>query len=409
MSDIGNKWIWPWGEIGRLTRRMRVNETGRFSDGRNWADFLVEWATGETLMWGNRELSIRKSNDYRTLSKYSTLEVGSWDRPVEMRPWKTLEDYIAELKRPQPPKPAPPELRYVNYAMGGCIVTMDWTFPPKFGALSYLRGQVEDYILQRREMGTQFGGPTLHVVWIGLNDFVTVLRPDYDPAKTQNLPATDDYAAWRTWSQNNPGQLTGGVGVFPAVAEIQSLVELINSSFTDGEGRGDHHFMVVDLPSVYNAIRYMEGLAEPNMIEEARKIEPVTRRYNAMLASLVQHWPDGPNAPLPNNVQLVQMSRWMNSISANLPTWHLEREPQDRGVPVHYEISMPPGAKDPVPSNMRRRITTSDLGHPTEAVYHLIARYFVSEMLKRHTLGRLDAATWTKNKPFPDLPDEPQG
>jgi len=410
MSDIGNKWLWPTGQLGRLFGAMRVNETGRFSDGKNWTDFLVEWSTGDALMWGNSDLTIRKSADYRTLSGCSVLDVDPGDKPPRMKSWKNLDDYLEQLRaeatQAKRPARSPEQIKYVNYAMGGCIVTRDWDFAPKFGALTYLRGQVEDYIGQRNALGTHFAGPTLHVLWIGLNDFVTAGRPDYDPAKASNAPATNDYAAWRAWSQAHPEELKNGRGAFPAVEETRSLIELITSSFPGA--KADQYFMVIDLPSVYNAIRYMDGIGEPSMVEQAKKIDPVIGRYNSMLRSLVLNWPDpqAAGAPAPGHVHLVEMSRWMNHISQNLDMWKLSKKAQDPGVKPFYQAGIPPAPQqDPVPADVRRRITTSDLGHPTEAVYSLMARYFVTKLLKSgHTLGRIDSDTWPKSAPFGDLP-----
>ena len=171
LSDIGNKWIWPAGELGRLVRAMRVNETGRFSDGMNWTDFLVLWSTGTSLLWGNRDLAIRKSTDHRTLTRYSRLAVEPFNGQVkpkadESAAEKTIEQLIEEVRRIDP-TPVLPEITYVNYAMGGCIATRDWTFAPKFGALSYLKGQVDDYLTQRAQLSRPLSGPTLHIIWIG--------------------------------------------------------------------------------------------------------------------------------------------------------------------------------------------------------------------------------------------------
>ncbi|MET9410806.1 hypothetical protein ABZX90_34360 [Streptomyces sp. NPDC002935] len=405
LSDIGNKWTWPSGELGRLFGAMRVNETGRFSDGKNWTDHLVEWATGESLMWGNCDLSIRKSTDYRTLSRSSTLGISPWDGPAEMKAWRNFDDYIAAWKNPKSEPDPLPEIKYVNYATGGCIVTRDWTLAPKFGALTYLRGQVEDYVAQRA--GGTFDGPTLHVVWIGLNDFVTVERPDYTPEKLRNLPPADNYEAWLDWSEKRPSELTNGVGVFPAVAEVQALVEMVNATFPDE--KADNHFMVIDLPSVYHAIRFMKGIGEPAKVEQAEAIDPVVRRYNTMLESLVRNWPKGDDAPGPDNVHLVQMSKWMDYVSGNPTDWDLNVVAQAKGVPVFYNPGVPPQpTKDPVAREIRRAITTSDLAHPTEAVYEIMARYFVAELLDNgYTLGRLDQNTWAANTPFKNLPQKP--
>jgi hypothetical protein len=412
MSDIGTKWQTFSGGVGRLINAlgfggMRVNEAGRFSDGKNWTDFLVEWATGETLMWGNSDLSIRKSSDYLRLSENSVLGVNPWTAPAQSKPpasdadLDTFLKWVSEARKPEAPGP---EITYANYSEGGCVVTRDWT--PKGGFLSYLRGQVDAYIDQRQQRGKYFTGATMHVIWIGLNDFVTAKRPDYDPAKVKNLPATNDYGKWLEWSQQNPGAVKGneGVGVFPAVLEIQALIELINSNYP----AAGNYFMVIDLPSIYNAVRYMEGIADAAMIKEARSIDPLMQRFNAMLGSLVAHWP-GPNAPAPGHVHLVQMSRWMDFVSADTALWNLNKQAQDHGVLPVYSGSVPPAStRTPAPLDMRRRITTSDLGHPTEAVYGLMARYFVAQLLAHgHTLGRLTADSWAKYAPYKTLPFEP--
>ncbi len=40
MTDIGIKKGSVYGVLGRALREMRVNEIGRFSDRKNWTDFL---------------------------------------------------------------------------------------------------------------------------------------------------------------------------------------------------------------------------------------------------------------------------------------------------------------------------------------------------------------------------------
>lgn len=407
MSDIGNKWLTPSGQLGRLAKRMRVNETGRFSDGRNWTDFLVEWSTGVPLMFPNRGVAVANSTLYRTLTGTSVLHVSPWNLPgttVASADYNDPLKYIAAWRDALADAETLPPIRYANYAEGGCIVTTDWT--PKYGMLTYLRGQVEQYIAQRKAEGEDEPfGATMHIIWIGLNDFVTAKRPDYTPG-TAGVPAANDYQAWFAWSQANPQHLKGGEGVFPAVAEIKSLIDLIDSNFP--ADKKDNHFMVIDLPSVYNAIRYIEGFAKSDNLQEAQEIQPVLDRYNAMLADLVQKWPADENAPAEVRVRLVDMSTWMDYISENLDAWELSRKPQDPGVQVFYGRDVR-GEQDPVPPEMRNRITTSDMGHPTEAVYRIIARYVVTKLLQNgHTLGRLDSMkTWQQRAPLGDLPLDP--
>ncbi|MFJ3671177.1 hypothetical protein ACIPSE_32420 [Streptomyces sp. NPDC090106] len=413
MSDIGNKWTWPTGELGRLLNAlslggMRVNETGRFSDGKNWTDFLVEWATGESIMWGNRDVTLAASSQHRSLTSGAEMWVNDWEAQPQAK--FDAEAYLKELEErgksglsastaPASAKGQPPKvLRYVNYSMGGAIATRDWK--PAAGALTTLDEQVESYVWQRKNYTGRFDGPTLHVIWIGLNDFVTAKRPDY-PASA-NLPTTGVYADWLAWQQNHPGEFKdlSGKGAFPAVAEIQAGVEKINAAFPD-QAQG-HHFMVIDLPSVYNACRFMENMRQDTAkkVEEAKNIEPVVVSYNKLLENLLANWPAGPHAPQPDHARYVRMNRWMQEISVDLAGWGLTKDFQDHGVPVFYTPPLPgQPQKDPALAS-RNRITTSDLGHPSEMVYRLIARYFTTQVMKAgHTLGRLDAATWRTHAP----------
>ncbi|WP_150492860.1 hypothetical protein [Streptomyces kanamyceticus] len=391
LSDIGNRWIWPTERSGRSPGTLCVNESGRFSDGKNWTDFLVEWSTGDALMWGNSDLTIRKSADYRTLSRHSVLDVDPGDEPPEMRPWRSLDAY-AYVGHPgddsgweRRPTPTPQQIRYVNYAMGGCVVSRDRAFTRGLGSLSCLRGQVEDYLAQRSFLGAEFDGPTLHVLWAGLNDFVTVERPDHDRTKARNLPSTNDYTAWQTWSRDHPEESEDGVGAFPAVAETRSLIESIVSDSPGVEA--DQYFMVVDLPNVYGGA-------------------PVIDRYNALLASLVADWPRGVGAPAQGHVHLVTMSKWMAHVGRDPTNWQLSSESQPAGIRPFYDARMPSVPdRDPVPTEVRRCATTSDPRHPTQAVHSLMARYFVAALLKSgHALGRLDNDTCPLESPLSALP-----
>ncbi|GAB2507570.1 hypothetical protein [Nocardia heshunensis] len=47
LSDIGIKRESPAGMFARALGKMRTNEVGRYSDGKNWTDFVVEWIGGQ--------------------------------------------------------------------------------------------------------------------------------------------------------------------------------------------------------------------------------------------------------------------------------------------------------------------------------------------------------------------------
>ncbi|WP_280395831.1 hypothetical protein, partial [Nocardia brasiliensis] len=55
LSDVGNKREAPTGLFARALKAMRTNEIGRFSDGKNWTDFLVEWTGADPLVRGDKD------------------------------------------------------------------------------------------------------------------------------------------------------------------------------------------------------------------------------------------------------------------------------------------------------------------------------------------------------------------
>lgn len=103
----------------------------------------------------------------------------------------------------------------------------------------------------------------------------------------------------------------------------------------------------------------------------------------------------------PAKVTPVRMSEWMKRVSDNPATFGLRPLAQRHG-PVRYL-----GVKvDPMPDpELRRALTTSDLAHPTEAVYELIGRQIVDTVLaKGYRIGQLDAESWPWKRPFPNIP-----
>ena len=146
MSDIGNKRVQAMGGIARLLSLMRVNEVGRYSDGRNWTDYIWEWATGNRLIAVDKETSLAATACHRSLSKDSANGSEVLSSPVH----------------------------YANYAEGGAMGASD-----RAGAgLGYYKDQVLRYIEERKKY--PIPGNTLHIIWFGLNDLITNGR---DPAK----------------------------------------------------------------------------------------------------------------------------------------------------------------------------------------------------------------------------------
>jgi len=62
------------------------------------------------------------------------------------------------------------------------------------------------------------------------------------------------------------------------------------------------------------------------------------------------------------------------------------------------------GHPDEKDADQRRFLTTSDLAHPTEAVYQLIARKIAEDILTKYTLGELTPRSWPTRQPYPKVP-----
>src|SRR5215467_9888379 len=90
LSDIGVKRNTGMGAFAALFGLMRTNQVNRYSDNRNWTDFIWEWAGGQPLIIKDKATSIAAAANHLKWSKDAA--VGS-------------------------PKDAP--LHYVNYAEGG--------------------------------------------------------------------------------------------------------------------------------------------------------------------------------------------------------------------------------------------------------------------------------------------------
>lgn len=361
LSDIGIKREAPTGMLARAAKAMRTNEIGRYSDGRNWTDFLVEWAGAEPLVRGDAARTESATRPHRSLSKSSLL----------------LSTDTADAG----------PLRYANYAEGGAIAAADWA--PKAGALGYLKTQVREYIAAREALGALYGGDTLHIIWIGLNDIVTAAR---EPGIRMSAEV-DENGVFEV-----PERMTDvrGTGITPLVQEIHRLVNKIADAFPNS--RDHEHFLLIDLPDPSVSIRFQDKAAD-GRTKQLERCAANTARFNDLLRYVTSYWPapgkKGGLGANPANVALVQMNAWMQYVSDNPKDFQLTHGAQFRGVPVCYL-----GAADPVEPAIRRCLTTSDLAHPTEAVYQLIARKIAEELLTRYRLGRLDARSWQGLKPF---------
>jgi phospholipase/lecithinase/hemolysin len=130
------------GKVARGLSLMRTNEVGRFSDRKNWTDFLWEWSGGQTMIWRDKTTS------------------------------NTLTSYHRQLKSATHGSPSDNPFIYVNYAEGGAMGASD---RGKTGLGTFV--QQKDKFLSEVSTGSE---STLYIVWFGLNDLVTNKRNKED-------------------------------------------------------------------------------------------------------------------------------------------------------------------------------------------------------------------------------------
>ncbi|WP_433733073.1 hypothetical protein ACQP0C_12450 [Nocardia sp. CA-129566] len=371
LSDIGIKREAPTGMFARAIEAMRTNDIGRYSDGRNWTDFLVEWTGADSLLQDNVKTTYDATEPHRSLTRHSLL----------LRTDTT----------------ATTPLRYANYAEGGAIAASDWK--PKAGALGYLKTEVGKYIDARRALGDLYTGDTLHIVWIGLNDIVTAERAEGTNMSGAPGGVYEVHISAKEKLQQKAGiDPDAGTGITPIVAEIKEQADRIVNAFPNS--RDHEHFLLINLPSPTISVRFKDQIADGKR-KLVDRFERNTLRFNEVLEFVTTHWPMtehdlslGPGAK-PANVGLVGMYEWMRYVADNATAFELTELAQLPGVPVLYR-----GETDTIRPAIRRCLTTSDLAHPTEAVYELIARKIADDLLAKYTLGHLNAQSWPTVKPY---------
>ncbi|URL56990.1 hypothetical protein IM816_09955 [Luteibacter flocculans] len=148
LSDIGVKRDTLTGQFASLFGLMRTNQVKRFSDNRNWTDFIWEWAGGQPLITVDQSTSLAAAAPHLT--------------------WSANSNHGSSTTHP---------LYYVNYAEGGAMGGSD-----RWGAgLGTFKEQYDRYVKDLKAYGPQPGNG-LYLVWFGLNDLVTNGRDKADMA-----------------------------------------------------------------------------------------------------------------------------------------------------------------------------------------------------------------------------------
>ena len=146
LSDIGRKWTTKAGKAAIAFNEMFVSPTGRYSDCRNWTDFMIEEATGKSLVSGTASDTIERSKHHINLSKRSML----FSDADQFHPFQ-----------------------YANYAEGGACGD---TPHSKKAFLGTFKEQIDWFEEDLRLTELPLGN-TLFIVWFGANDLYTAERP----------------------------------------------------------------------------------------------------------------------------------------------------------------------------------------------------------------------------------------
>ncbi|MGE4239180.1 MAG: SGNH/GDSL hydrolase family protein [Ramlibacter sp.] len=154
LSDIGRKWKTKSGKMATATNQMYVNPSGRFSDCRNWCDYMIEAATGQPQVTRTAEGTIALSKMHIELSEDSLF--GSLDHPFQ----------------------------YVNYAEGGACGDKPASKGP---FLSTFKDEVDWFEEDLRKNPNLQLGNTLFIVWFGANDLYTAGRKAVEMRDVANM------------------------------------------------------------------------------------------------------------------------------------------------------------------------------------------------------------------------------
>ncbi len=143
LCDIGKKWKTNSGTMAIWHGDMFVSPTGRFSDCRNWTDFMFEAATGLTMIVGTPEATINLSEGFTSLKPGNFLLNGT------------------------------KSFQYANYAEGGaCGDTPPGNWSAVLGTFSQ---QVDAFEKDCKTSRIPLGN-TLFIIWLGANDLYTANR-----------------------------------------------------------------------------------------------------------------------------------------------------------------------------------------------------------------------------------------
>ncbi|MBJ6765957.1 hypothetical protein JGU66_34825 [Myxococcaceae bacterium JPH2] len=420
MSDIGTKAQSGMGGFAEFFGLMQVNELGRFSDGRNWTDFLWEWAGGVSMF---RPAQVRfvipDEPPPKPAPPPTSPLIESQAATVVHRSLTVDSDQDSGRGLTNPSDPFSGSGRaftYVNYAEGGAMGASDRS---KIGCGTF-RDQINRFTTQVR--AHPLHGETLFIIWFGLNDLVTNNRdPDtmhkvvdemFRHMRTLrvlaggaahfvlvNLPDPSDAVRFAALARTDPKKVryTSGATVFNAY--LAAAVAMGHAPDEPSETRLT--IRLVDMFNILKAVTSSPARMAENHIQPGAQPNLPPLRYPT-----VGPLPFYPPLPPPPGGMFRIPPPPSSSSPAVPPSLSSAPPPRPSGGFRPHPPSGPPPSSSSSSSSSSSRMTlprvppisgpppptpiaTSDLAHPTEAVYRVMARYIARNIAARFELGSL--------------------
>jgi phospholipase/lecithinase/hemolysin len=345
LSDIGIKWTSATGKLALGLGMMTVSASGRFSDSRNWTDFMYEEASGDSLVQSGAGATIAASQIHQKFTSGSSVTVTG----------------------AQP-------FNYANYAEGGACGGIPSALGKK-GALGTFKDQVKaftkDYLMVKQPPGSR----TLFLVWFGANDLYT--------AECKNT-AMADLAEKVAVTRRN---------------ELAALVEPKNARFIFMNlGRPEAAVRYQEWEKKFTARRDQGNAVQAWW--NNRKVESITALrdgadlYNAKLLECTRSNGDAlvdiasvisPEVITPMLKSLHLTPGAQAPVKSNLIQRVLGRDEKQHIDPAAY--NNPKVSKTLLGS---RNIITSDKVHPTDQVYKLIWKTIKETIVRKdYKFGKL--------------------
>ena len=236
LSDIGRKAKTIMGKVALALGKMTINMTNRFSDCRNWTDFMFEDASGSSLITENHSDTIKASAAYHRLNR-------NWVTP-----------------------PGAPRFRYANYAMGGAVGGRIKTLlTPGVGLTSFAE-QVEEFKedYAKLTLSEKQDAYFLFIVMFGGNDIYT------DQVKT-GPEQTDDIAS-------------------RIISNCIKTIKILIPEKNNQNHPIDYHFMIMGVAKPYQSRRYtLELENQMTAVKDLKDIhKAISEKQNTSPGELIQ-------------------------------------------------------------------------------------------------------------------------